>query len=163
MRAQPGQRVGLLWGGAAVTRGQLRHEDVRAYLLAGHAVLTFHNPATGGRFTFKVQKAVPREGHPEDLGAPVWFVKVLVGPENTRDYRYLGIIHGTHFRTTLRAKISVDAPSFKAFDWLWRRIDALPEGVEVWHEGRCGRCGRVLTVPESIERGIGPECAERGL
>jgi hypothetical protein len=29
----------------------------------------------------------------------------------------------------------------------------------VWHEGRCGRCGRKLTVPESIESGFGPECA----
>lgn len=25
--------------------------------------------------------------------------------------------------------------------------------------GRCGRCGRRLTDPESIRRGIGPECA----
>jgi hypothetical protein len=32
--------------------------------------------------------------------------------------------------------------------------------LEVWHEGRCGRCGRALTVPESVERGIGPECWE---
>lgn len=36
----------------------------------------------------------------------------------------------------------------------------LPE-CEVWHEGRCGRCGRKLTVPESIETGIGPDCAKR--
>jgi hypothetical protein len=28
----------------------------------------------------------------------------------------------------------------------------------VHHEGRCGRCGRTLTVPESIESGFGPEC-----
>ena len=30
-------------------------------------------------------------------------------------------------------------------------------GLEVWHEGRCGKCGRKLIVPESIARGIGPE------
>ena len=36
---------------------------------------------------------------------------------------------------------------------------ALPKTVEVWHEGICGRCGRKLTVPESVERGLGPECA----
>jgi hypothetical protein len=33
--------------------------------------------------------------------------------------------------------------------------------LEVWHEGRCGACGRRLTVPESIERGLGPECYGR--
>lgn len=27
--------------------------------------------------------------------------------------------------------------------------------------GRCGKCGRTLTDPESIERGIGPECWSR--
>ncbi|MGQ4872128.1 MAG: DUF6011 domain-containing protein, partial [Candidatus Thorarchaeota archaeon] len=33
---------------------------------------------------------------------------------------------------------------------------ALPEKVRIWHEGKCGRCGRRLTVPESIESGYGP-------
>lgn len=27
--------------------------------------------------------------------------------------------------------------------------------------GRCGRCGRKLTVPASLHRGLGPECAEK--
>jgi hypothetical protein len=35
---------------------------------------------------------------------------------------------------------------------------ALPSGWEFRHEGRCGRCGRTLTVPESIDSGFGPEC-----
>jgi hypothetical protein len=30
--------------------------------------------------------------------------------------------------------------------------------VEFWHEGKCGRCNRKLTVPSSIESGFGPEC-----
>jgi hypothetical protein len=34
-------------------------------------------------------------------------------------------------------------------------------GCEVYHEGRCGRCNRKLTVPESIETGLGPECASK--
>lgn len=34
----------------------------------------------------------------------------------------------------------------------------IPPSLEVWHEGRCGRCGRALTVPESIASGIGPVC-----
>lgn len=31
-------------------------------------------------------------------------------------------------------------------------------GLEVFEEECCGRCGRALTDPVSIERGIGPEC-----
>ena len=38
---------------------------------------------------------------------------------------------------------------------------ALPEGYEARHEGRCARCGRALTVPESIDSGFGPECARK--
>src|ERR1019366_4832357 len=47
-----------------------------------------------------------------------------------------------------------------AWNYLWDRVlrGLLPANLEVWHEGKCGRCGRKLTVPESIERGIGPEC-----
>lgn len=32
--------------------------------------------------------------------------------------------------------------------------------IEIWHHGRCGRCARPLTVPESIQLGLGPECAK---
>ena len=56
------------------------------------------------------------------------------------------------------------APSAVAFGWVWerrQRLDALP--CEVWHEGRCGKCGRVLTVPESLILGLGPECAQMSL
>lgn len=34
----------------------------------------------------------------------------------------------------------------------------LPEDISVYHSGRCGCCGRVLTDPEAISRGFGPEC-----
>lgn len=30
--------------------------------------------------------------------------------------------------------------------------------MDMYHHGTCGKCGRRLTSPESIELGIGPEC-----
>ena len=33
-------------------------------------------------------------------------------------------------------------------------------GFEIMHEGRCCRCNRTLTHPDSIKTGIGPECAK---
>ena len=51
-----------------------------------------------------------------------------------------------------------------AWRWLWTRLNAravLPANVTVWHEGKCGACGRKLTVPDSIKSGIGPVCAAR--
>jgi UDP-N-acetylglucosamine 2-epimerase len=41
-----------------------------------------------------------------------------------------------------------------------RESEAIPE-IEVFHMGACLRCGRALTTPESITRGLGPDCAER--
>ena len=38
---------------------------------------------------------------------------------------------------------------------------ATPEGYTLLRESRCCVCNRKLTVPESIEAGIGPECAGR--
>jgi hypothetical protein len=43
---------------------------------------------------------------------------------------------------------------------VWKNQE-LPGGYKIHHEGRCGKCGRLLTVPESVETGIGPECAKR--
>jgi hypothetical protein len=37
----------------------------------------------------------------------------------------------------------------------------MPAELEVWHQGSCGKCGRPLTVPESIASGIGPVCASK--
>jgi hypothetical protein len=50
----------------------------------------------------------------------------------------------------------------KMFSWTWARAHKglLPETIEVWHEGACCYCAKRLTVPASIELGMGPDCAE---
>lgn len=62
--------------------------------------------------------------------------------------------------------VAFDDMKQRVFYWLWTGHMAqdkeLPEQIEVWHEGRCGRCGRRLTVPESIANGLGPECIKLG-
>lgn len=130
--------------------------SAKQFILAGSATFTIRSRATGTRFTYKVTKAKD--------SADVWFVSLLRGPSNTDDYCYMGIIRmasGFHF--TKKSTVKPEAPSAKAFVWFWRNLagGVLPDSVELWHEGRCGRCGRKLTVPSSIESGIGPECAAR--
>ena len=132
-------------------------DAVRAFVTAGNAIFTLRNPATGNRFTFRVRRSEPREG-----AEPILFVGVLTGEDNTGDYSYLGCIFPDGFRVTKKSRISADAPSARAFAWFWRRVSAGADvsPAEVWHTGHCGRCGRLLTVPESIETGLGPVCAE---
>lgn len=130
-------------------------DAVRNFALAGNATLTLVSKATGNRFTFKIRKKDETTPH---------FVKLLRGADNESDYTFLGtIFDAKHYRHGRRSPIGETAPSAKAFEWFWHGIEAnhLSEQLEVWHEGRCGRCGRKLTVPESIVSGFGPECVGR--
>lgn len=127
-------------------------QGIRTFMFAGNARLTLVSRVTGGRFTYRVRKS--------EADKP-WFVSVLTGHDNEADYTFLGtIFESGDYRYAQRSKIGRDAASAKAFDWFYRamRADKFPRQLEVWHEGRCGRCGRVLTVPESIASGFGPEC-----
>lgn len=129
--------------------------SAKQFVLAGHATFTIRSRVTGTRFTYKVVKCKSN---------PVWFVSLLRGPSNENDYCYMGVIRaGVSFHVTTKSTVKPEAPSAKAFVWFWRNLvgGVLPDSVELWHEGRCGRCGRKLTVPSSIESGIGPECAAR--
>lgn len=131
----------------------------RIFMLAGNARVTLENPGTGNRFTYRVRAPkVQRDGK------PVWFVSVLTGSNNEDDYTFLGTIFsdGT-FRRSAKSRIGEDAPSAKAFAWAWGRVFSVSNWApaQIRHEGRCGRCGRALTVPSSIDTGLGPDCAEK--
>lgn len=136
--------------------------DLSRYILAGKSTFTVHNTESGGRFTFKVSK-------PKD-GENIWFASVLTGPQNTNDYTYMGIIRrdpdGTlTVHQTAKSKVGQDAKSWLTFVWLVQKIliggSQLPSQVEFLPSGRCCRCGRTLTTPESIKLGVGPECASK--
>jgi hypothetical protein len=138
-------------------------QTARRFMSAGHATVTLKSRATGNRFTYSIRAARDRETG-QRTGDGTLFVGVLSGPDNARDYGYLGRISRDVFwhgrRTAKPSDIRADAPSAKAFAWAWQKLatGTMPEKLEVWHEGCCGRCGRKLTVPESISSGFGPEC-----
>lgn len=126
----------------------------RDFMLGGNARLTVVSERTGVRFTFKIAQKKGDETCPH-------FVGLLSGPDNDSDYRFLGSIFSDgSYRHGKKSGISTEAPSAKAFVWIWSYLSrgALPPTIELWHEGRCGRCNRALTVPESIASGIGPVC-----
>jgi hypothetical protein len=145
--------AGLLLGiRVASTPGmQLQGPAIETFVLAGNAIFTLSNPNTGGRFTYRV-RASKRD-------PSLRLVSVLTGPDNSSDYTYLGLVNGEgRFFHGKKSTIASDAPSVKAFAWFWNHVEN-PAPAIVQHEGRCGRCNRKLTVPESIATGLGPECA----
>lgn len=144
---------------------KLEQKDVLTFMLGGKALFTIKNSQTGNRFTYKVM--VPKDKKPET--STIFFVKLLTGADNENSYKYIGHCTWTgsiwKFTHGKKSKISADAPGVVAFDYVFNKIVVAGKSLvgksnelEVWHEGKCCRCGRTLTVPESIENGIGPEC-----
>lgn len=136
---------------------QMSAQDGINYITSGKGTFTIVGNST--RYTFKAGQSKDDQGNL----SPV-FIKVLTGPDNTSDYQYIGFLRLNDI-LNLQAgrKGNQQHPAFKALWWVLQaalrgKWDALQQ-VEFWHEGTCGRCGRALTVPESIERGLGPKCA----
>ena len=128
-----------------------------------NGVLTVTNRATGGRRTFRI-RTWRNDGNERRV------VEMLTGPDNTADYRGFAFVDVDALEGDFGGQVTV-----------WRRMrhgdwPALAEVVRVvlfapmhaWraqldiHLSRtCVQCNRLLTTPESIERGIGPECERR--
>jgi hypothetical protein len=132
------------------------------FFLAGKAFFTLRSTKTGNRFTYRVVRASEKDDPTKKLD--LWFVSFLTGPDNWQNYTYIGVIRPKNqsyeFVITRNSKLPAEAPPCKAISYTVDCLDSQPyaPGVEIWHAGRCGRCGRLLTVPESIASGFGPEC-----
>jgi hypothetical protein len=128
----------------------------RDFILAGNATFTLRSMRTGVRYTYKVVKAEERPNAPA-----TWFVKRLFGSDNERDYRYVGFIRDDQFFVGRNVNAE-ETPVVAIRYYLERCLRGVAvANVEFSHAGRCGRCGRLLTVPESIASGFGPECINR--
>lgn len=126
---------------------------IRTFVLAGNATITLQSQKSNRHFTYRIHRAPDSE---------VWFVSVAVQHDL---FHYLGVIspmaRSLQFKWTAKSKVQADALSFLGFFYFWRHIETnrMPPDMIVRHENRCGRCGRPLTHPSSIDAGIGPECA----
>lgn len=139
-------------------------EAAKAYALAGDAVVTLRSELTGRHYTYEI--AAPSQKRADAAWGdkpPVWFVRVRI--EGQERAAYMGMVDNfCRLRLTTKSKFHVQSPSFLAFKFFADHVLAgaqMPPKLQVWHEGSCGRCGRALTHPESLERGIGPVCAGR--
>lgn len=138
------------------------HQIGRDFILGGQAIFTMSG--TGHRFTYKVNRKEPEPG--SRYTQPVYFVALLTGSNNETDYSYLGLLDAAtgQVRLTKGSRMTPDAQAVKAITWALPLIFAgkrMPPSFAIVHEGRCARCGRTLTTPESVELGFGPDCAAK--
>lgn len=132
---------------------QLKPEDVKRFVLAGKAFVTLKSGKTGKQFTYKIVKS--------NKDPNVYSIRLREFEKFA--YRYIG----SYYRDTNKLKfakqyhlipIEVCPPYVRAIKFLFERIDNIPEQLMVFHNGRCGRCGRPLTNEESMKTGFGAEC-----
>lgn len=145
------------------------------FVTAGRAVFTLSVPPSfvaghadcKGRYTFRIVRRDAKGRWPV-----TWFVNLLTGPDNTTDYMPLGILNPETGAVRLVRSTTMTDKSWpvrlvrRVLACIWHDQGSKPEditgaGFELRHEGRCGRCGRRLTVPESIDSGLGPTCAAK--
>ena len=142
----------------------------KEFILSGQAIFTVECPksfqdATGApaHYTYRIRHNAASDRWPES-----YFAQLLTGPDNTRNFTYLGKVGKDHGELwlTAKSKMGEGATAVCLLKRVLARIFAgqgdqiEAAGFQVHHEGRCGKCGRRLTVPESITTGIGPECAK---
>jgi hypothetical protein len=97
-----------------------------------------------------------------DFKPGVTLVGYLSGPDNYSDYTDFGEVDNGRFKRWYRFRDN--ARLLSAATVLGAGGDetvlAAAEAYAV-ESGRCSACGRVLTVPASLHRGLGPVCARK--
>ena len=124
------------------------------HAMSGNCTFTVRSLKTQKRYTFKVSK--PKQAHDD-----IRFVALLAGPDNESDYVYVGMITPSlEFRLTRASQMTLSSEPVIAFSYVWNFLsnEQPAPGVEIFYASRCARCGRKLTVPESVEAQYGPEC-----
>lgn len=123
--------------------------QIKTFIQAGNSTFTLYSNTIDIRYTYKVKLNKDNR----------YIVKVLYGQDNIEDYRYIGLFYNDSL--LLKSECNTQdlrCKMFRAFLKLLRTEETLPKSCEFYPSNNCGHCGRLLTTPESIIRGIGPEC-----
>lgn len=126
-------------------------------VLAGKARLTIKNPISGQHI--KIRMLRKKDRATGEFGS-CYFLHVALLGDGDLGYNYAG----AYFSDSGRFKTGRDVVNGSMLDTISRFVVASishPEKLqkaEIEHAGKCCRCGRTLTHPESIRSGLGPEC-----
>lgn len=118
--------------------------------------MTVVNDATGNRVTVRFRR-------PKGFNKSV-LVDVMTGCDNESDFKFVGSVPlegdlGYTESQWVKAPHEKAALARTILNWTFAAVKAGDlKTVRVLHEAKCARCGRKLTVPESIDAFMGPEC-----
>ena len=138
-----------------LTRKSITPEQFRNFIFAGRSVFTLENSETGNYLTFKVKQI--KKNYKEVPGQFAIECKTL--GDKAHGYKFLGFVD-LNERKFKKRYWDANFVGFKTWVWLLKNLERLEDFTKlaIYHEGRCCKCGMPLTVPESIDSGIGPDC-----
>jgi hypothetical protein len=131
-------------------RRRLLGSNIREFVTAGAAHFEIHNPETGRQFYYRVKQSTKR---PQRL-----LVLALVERDGKRVYAQFGQIEDGVFDLASTLKIPASSLAIKAFEWFWRNVGE-PWPVEIYYDGRCGKCGGTGVRPLMRPFGFHYQCA----
>ncbi len=127
-----------------------------------NGIYTIHSGTTGDHRTFRISTQVDTA----EFAPGRRIIGLLTGPDNQTDYTGFGFVDEEGIQVWSN-KRGTDTLWEKYAEMLWSlALDAAlspwaDRGYRIMVEGRCLKCNRVLSDPESIVSGIGPVCGER--
>lgn len=126
----------------------IAHKDALNYILSGKATVGIHSGKTGNTYWYYVHK----KGN-------YWKVwknnshQVIATIRKNASERYEVLGEGSVYPTQMQEVLC-----YVVYHLENNNLDSR---VTILHSGRCGRCKRELTDPESLATGIGPECRKK--
>ena len=95
----------------------------------------------------------------------MFFVSALCGSNNETDYKYFALIRIKNmvpiYEYSNKAKIGKDSRTVRVFEHVWNTLisGGTFQTLKIYYSSKCCRCGRTLTVADSIRQGFGNICA----
>jgi len=131
------------------------------FFTGGNALFTVSNDK-GQHHTYRIRQPKAQANEP----AKPFFVSLVGGQGSGGHFAYLGLLNPQTLdvKLTKKSNFNDEDEAVRVVRWALRKIAfqmTLPEGYHVQHEGKCCCCGKALTDPNSINLGIGPDCAKR--
>jgi hypothetical protein len=130
-------------------------------MFQGKALFTLENKEKGTHITFKVKSPKKKRDQPEDTR--YFDIEVKALNDGWHGMRYIGRLDRKLKQLKMSGKVEKDHVGVQTLQWImknWKNLEKFEEDgkLGMYHLGICCKCGMPLTVPDSIENGIGPHC-----
>lgn len=139
----------------------IKYEHLKNFLQGGKASFIIVNTNSNNHLGFKIKfKEIKDKLDKSKIVNKLYYVYY-----KSHSNIYIGFIDKefNYFKrkANLEDDFNIKATIFDNFFRIVYKLNKLPNDVEVFHTGQCCRCGRELTDPIYMEKGIGKICAEK--